>query len=533
MADKTIKTTIQLNDQISKPINRMISAMDSLIGAFDTVDDSMDRAFNVDAIVEAKNEIGRAAAELDEFARKAEESGKQSEEEFGRFGKIIDEVTGKFGKLMAMMTAGATVKFLFDFGIASMRSADIQNNAETQLQTVLMNQGAQLIDYKAIQKRARDLQAAGMYGDEALLGGAAELATYISDTAAIEKMMGTLSNFAAGMSGGGAVDYEQMVNYATQLGKALDGTYDGLKKKGFELSDAQKEIIENGTDMEKALVLDEVIGQSWDNLYNTMSNTPQGKLVSLNNLISDLREEVGNRLYPVFARVADTIVRHIDSIERAFNSMVVIIGVVGKAFDILLNITLPIFNAIYDAIGTVAKFFVDAFAGAIDGVQVLFYGFASMALEAISWVAEGLSKLPFVEFDYEGLSAKAKEYADKSWDVYNNGSSAGNAVRDFFNFDAWDSTLDWDSQNLARNVSDIADATGETADAVKITQEELKYLNDIAEREAINRFTTAEIKVEMTNNNAINNKLDLDGIVSDLTEMVYVAMSGAAEGVYA
>lgn len=52
--------------------------------------------------------------------------------------------------------------------------------------------------------------------------------------------MGTLANYAAGM-GGPSVDQSQMVEYATQPNLGIDGTYDGLKKKGFELSEAQLE----------------------------------------------------------------------------------------------------------------------------------------------------------------------------------------------------------------------------------------------------------------------------------------------------
>ena len=78
----------------------------------------------------------------------------------------------------------------------------------------------------------------------------------------------------------------------------------------------------------------------------------------------------------------------------------------------------------------------------------------------------------------------------------------------------------------------IPDNAQRAADALEITSEDLKYLRDIAERDVINRFTTAEITVEMggvTNN--VNENADLDGIVSYLASGVQEAMEIAAEGV--
>ena len=69
------------------------------------------------------------------------------------------------------------------------------------------------------------------------------------------------------------------------------------------------------------------------------------------------------------------------------------------------------------------------------------------------------------------------------------------------------------------------------ANSLDITSEDLKYLRDIAERDVINRFTTAEIKVEMNNNNTINSDTDLDGIVDYLVNGVSDAMEIVAEGV--
>ena len=86
--------------------------------------------------------------------------------------------------------------------------------------------------------------------------------------------------------------------------------------------------------------------------------------------------------------------------------------------------------------------------------------------------------------------------------------------------------------SIAPNVADTAKNTGAMKDAMDISNEDLKYMRDIAEQEVINRFTTAEIKVDMTNNNSITKETDFDGVVSYLENKIYETMEVAAEGVH-
>lgn len=87
-------------------------------------------------------------------------------------------------------------------------------------------------------------------------------------------------------------------------------------------------------------------------------------------------------------------------------------------------------------------------------------------------------------------------------------------------------------KDLAGSSKKTAANTGAMTNSLQGTEEEIKYLREIGEREAINRFTTAEIKIDMKNDNHISNSLDLDGVINGLTERVHTAMSIAAEGVH-
>ena len=79
----------------------------------------------------------------------------------------------------------------------------------------------------------------------------------------------------------------------------------------------------------------------------------------------------------------------------------------------------------------------------------------------------------------------------------------------------------------------LGDIAGSANDSLDITDESLKYLRDIAEQEVVNRFTTAEITVEMGGvNNVVNQNADLDGIIDYMVTGVQEAMERVAEGVH-
>ncbi|MEH7522017.1 tape measure protein [Bacillus sp. JJ1503] len=77
---------------------------------------------------------------------------------------------------------------------------------------------------------------------------------------------------------------------------------------------------------------------------------------------------------------------------------------------------------------------------------------------------------------------------------------------------------------------ETAGNTKKMADSMEMAEEDLKYLRDLAERDVINRFTTAEVKVDMTNHNTVNSDLDLDGIIDRFGEKLEETLDVIAEG---
>ena len=86
------------------------------------------------------------------------------------------------------------------------------------------------------------------------------------------------------------------------------------------------------------------------------------------------------------------------------------------------------------------------------------------------------------------------------------------------------------NSQIASNTADTAKNTAKSANSLSATSEDLKYLRDIADREYVNKFTTAEIKVSMINQNKINSNMDLDGVAEHLRSKIEEEMNAAAEG---
>lgn len=129
-----------------------------------------------------------------------------------------------------------------------------------------------------------------------------------------------------------------------------------------------------------------------------------------------------------------------------------------------------------------------------------------------------------------------------AWDSgYGFGEGIADKVSGMFNFEGKDpmgasdlavdglgTTLD----NIYNSADNTAANTAATADALDIAEEDLAYLRDIAEREAINRFTTAEIHVEQTNHNNISSDTDLDGIMDAWANNFAEKLDVSEEGVH-
>lgn len=720
----TIRSQMALNDGMSAVLKKITRSLDTAISAFEEMQKASGKSMDTKLLKSAHTMLAQCNDEIDQMADEYERAQKQQQ----RLNDSIDKGTASAGGLLKKIAgiAGAYMSLSAVKGLVtdSMGLADTQIGVQTQLKTVTRNMGTGDY-YDQILQKASDIQGRGMYGDEAMIAGAGELATYFTDGDAILSMMDTLTNYAAGMSGGGEVDSKAMTDYATGLGKIMVGSFDAMAQKGFEFTDVQKKIIEGtatekqiaeelgdeyvnlSNDMQAAAVIGSVIDEGWSGLYDAMSQTPEGQIIQFKNTLGDLKETIGAGLYPAvlnfmslfqenlpqIQEFADLFVQGVGRIinfltqaankalefastvqdnwsiiepivlgivaaltayaiisgivaavngahalsegvkaaaqmmatgatlaetaaQHGFNAALlacpitwIVVGVIAlvaaiaavcswiakttgiaatgfgvitgginvaiqavwNAMLVVANVAIGIWNALSACCSNIGT----AFHNVIANVQGWFYGLLSTVLTVVSGICAALNKLPFVSFDYSGITAAAEEYAGKSAEAYGSveeytnvgdafksgmgtfdtfkdgwasdafaaGSAWGDGVADkvsgLFDYEA--GTIDdfvtdtgYAMDGIGSDTADIADSTGGMAKSLDVSNEQLQYLRDIAERDAINRFTTAEVKIDMTGmNNRIEGSADLDGVISQLTDGFAEALVTAAEGVHA
>ena len=243
---------------------------------------------------------------------------------------------------------------------------------------------------------------------------------------------------------------------------------------------------------------------------------------------------------------------------------------IGNIFVAMINFTMDVFAALWNYIAAFANFFANVFNDPVASIARLFFDLADTILSLLEALAGAIDTLfgsnlagsvsgwrgnlkGWVDSTYgRGEEVMAKVSAEDyhlqrfeysgAWDAgYNFGSKLG-AGGDKFNPAGFGTSIPGADAaaalgdqvgGIGGGVNDIAGNTGAIKDALDITEEDLKYLRDIAEQEAINRFTTAEITIEQTNNNHIRGSMDLDGVVSRLTDAVNEAANIIEEGVHA
>ena len=691
----TIATSIQIIDRVSAPINNMISALDSVCSAFESVDRSMDGAFDTASINSARQSIAAAQEQLIQLGNEQDNytnAVKKSENGLIRMaGRMLAayvsfrSITAMIGMSDQMAQIGARLDMLGDKlqvtqeqikGVAQRSRASFVDTADVisklgQRAGDAFNSGGELLQFgenlnkmfiiagasqaeisSASLQLTQALGSGVLRGEElnAVFESAPNIIRTIADY--LNVPIGQIRNMAsegqitadivknAMLSATNSIN-EQFDKMPMTWAQSMTLMKDEMREQFQPVLDKINELVNNQSfqifSANTANVLSTIvlillnileisgkvasfISKNWSiiepivigiaialGLYTAaliVNNTVQGISNTIKAIAAfkakahaaALTMESGATFTATAAQHGFNAALYACPITWIILSIIAVIalvyavcaaiakltgiansgfGVITGGINVLIhtlgNLIMFIANlgfGIGSALSVIASNMMTAFGNAIKSVQSWFYDLLATGLTTIAGIAEALNKLPFVEFDYSGISAKADEYAAKSeevarqkgdyknvGDAFNSGYSTFNTFQDGWLTNAFNSGATWgdgvlksisdkfgvtsnieDDYNAGKipeYISEIAENTGKTVDSLELTSEDLKYLNDIAETEAINRFTTAEIKVEVGGIiNQVNSDLDLDTVVTKITDKMYEGISAAAEGVY-
>ncbi|EQE99048.1 tape measure protein [Clostridioides difficile] len=260
------------------------------------------------------------------------------------------------------------------------------------------------------------------------------------------------------------------------------------------------------------------------------------------SFIGNLFIATGNLIIDIVALIYNTLAGFAEFFANFLDDP---IGSVIRAVSGMANAVLGIIRSIASAFDTV---FGSNLADAVSGWQDKLQGWTDKVAGEAKIKVERMdpNKLHFDRFNYGKAWDAGYKWGDKLEtnikDKFDISKMAEDAKKKIGLDDLWDKKyglgdgfgsagLNSPLNDAAKGAKDTAGNTAKMAKTMDKSQEDLKYLRDIAEQETINRFTGVNIKIDMNNTNNISKDNDLDGIVNVLTEKLNDAMAVSAEGI--
>lgn len=373
-----------------------------------------------DAIDKNLKKASRSAADTARQAQNIARATKDATKETNGLTSAFDRMKGAVTGLVAAYAGFKGISALVGFGKGSIEAFNVQRRAELQLDTVLKNKGLGFAS-GYIKNAASEIQKRTTIGDESMIAGAAELATYVKDPRQLKRMMALLADYSMGMTGGAELSPEALTNLATGLGKAFDGSYEAMRKKGFDtseleritdalklqedlakgnikrnkktdalkLSNDQKELLQwlnanKGKSIEdlKLTALENAMAD-WKGLADEFAKTDEGRIIQLKNDIGDIREEIGSQLLPVVGELAGSMKANLPALKELFGGFRDVLVSMMNAVKSHVNEIREFSHVLGDALKLFSKapFEITAFLGAMKLFGPAMFAARTAALE--------------------------------------------------------------------------------------------------------------------------------------------------------
>lgn len=219
----------------------------------------------------------------------------------------------------------------------------VQLVAETQLQTIMRQRmGANDEMIQSVKDLCSAQQELGVIGDEVQLSGAQQMATFLKSKQSLDVLIPAMNNLIAQQNGLNATN-QDAVSIGNMMGKAMQGQVEVLQRVGITFTDAQKQVLQFGTESERAAMLAQVITDNVGNMNAELAKTDAGKWKQTENYLGDIKEQLGAMVQQyaptiTFLSQATIAASGIGKLATSFYSVGKALGIV-KAATIAWNAT--------------------------------------------------------------------------------------------------------------------------------------------------------------------------------------------------
>lgn len=341
-------------------------------------------AKNISVILSLKDRFTQPVKQATKSTRDMEQRVKQSTKSIERFGKQANNtfksiVKSSLKTITALSGIGGALSIagLKSYASESIDLAKAQIEAETKLEAVLQNvKSIQSLGPEYYKQAAEELkgvasgiQNVGVIGDEVTLAGMQQLATFQLSNKEISTLSKGMTDLLAQQKGLNA-SQQDAVTIGNMIGKAMQGQMGALSRVGITFTDAQSKAMELADSEHRAAILADILAQNVGGVNAALAGTDQGKIQQMTNAYGDMREEIGKKLLPVQARMAnwffaqipniqDRVLGFIDNfVARAEALVSYLKGIYPKIQPTLLNIKDGVAYA-FKAIGMAVKLAVE------------------------------------------------------------------------------------------------------------------------------------------------------------------------------
>lgn len=222
-------------------------------------------------------EMGRVIREVQDEAEKA----KRDVLTWAQAAQAVDVLQNSISELQGILT-NLTEAY------------QVQLVAETQLDTIMRQRmGSTDAEIQSVKELCAAQQELGVIGDEVQLSGAQQMATFLKQKQSLEVLIPAMNNLVAQQNGLNATT-QDAVSIGNMMGKAMQGQTEVLQRVGITFDETQKQVLQYGTESERAAMLAEVITANVGNMNTELAKTDAGKQKQLENTLGDIKEQLGS-----------------------------------------------------------------------------------------------------------------------------------------------------------------------------------------------------------------------------------------------